>query len=446
MTLDMTHKKICYTILVSSFFVTLPIGLLIPTLPFHLLELDLTPAKVGLVYAVYSFFSFLSTPYWGRLSDSIGRRPILLLVALLTTVTYIGLFFSTKVWEIFLLRALAGLTAGWLPVAQATLTDYVPEKQVSTWLGYFGAIFGLSFMLGPAVVALFSFFDLPHAFMYALAAGSNLLACGCVLFFSVAKPQQELDSIRKFRKLGQKKRWDAWNWPNKEREAPGLPPHEAHKPSLRPKSWRLYKPMARPMARWLLCWFLLFLAFTGVESIVASWTHLVFQFRTQDLAVLLFLGGLGNILAQGVLTRKSVAYFGTTKTIQSGLVTVGLSFFILAVAPSAWWLYGGFFTLGLGLGLTTPAFQAFVAQLVPASEKGHIFGLLQSGQSLSRVGGPVWSSALFHWTDPRFIFYAALGGSVATFVLFSAGLARRFGRDRRDPPETYPTSGPEGQS
>ena len=351
---------------------------------------------------------------------------MLLLVALLTSFTYIGLFLSTKVWEIFLLRALAGLTAGWLPVAQATLTDYVPEKQASTWLGYFGAIFGLSFMLGPAVVALFSSFDLPHAFMYALAAGSNLLACGCVLFFSGAKPKQALDSVRK---LEPKKRWDAWNWPDKEREA--LPPHkEAHKPSLRQKGrrWGAY----RPMALWLFCWFLLFLAFTGVESIVASWTHLVFQFRTQDLAVLLFLGGLGNILAQGVLTRKSVAYFGTTKTIQSGLVTVGASFFMLAVAPSAWWLYIGFFTLGLGLGLTTPAFQAFVAQLVPASEKGHIFGLLQSCQSLSRVGGPVWSSALFHWTDPRFIFYAALGGSVATFVLFSAGLARLFGRGRRD--------------
>ncbi len=443
MTFDMTHKKICYTILVSSFFVTLPIGLLIPTLPFHLLELELTPAKVGLVYAVYSFFSFLSTPYWGRLSDSIGRRPVLLLVASLTTVTYLGLFLSTKVWEIFLLRALAGLTAGWLPVAQATLTDYVPEKQASTWLGYFGAIFGLSFMLGPAAVALFSAFALPHAFMYALAAGSNLLACGCVLFFSVEKPKQDLDSFRKFRQLGQKKRWEAWNWPNKEpeepgkeREAPGLPPHEAHKPSLRPRSGTSPPPRSwrgsKPIARWLLCWFLLFLAFTGVESIVASWTHLVFQFRTQDLAVLLFLGGLGNILAQGVLTRKSVAYFGTTKTIQSGLVTVGLSFFILAVTPSAWWLYGGFFTLGLGLGLTTPAFQAFVAHLVPASEKGHIFGLLQSCQSLSRVVGPVWSSALFHWTDPRFIFYAALGGSVATFVLFSAGLARRFGQGRRD--------------
>src|ERR1700757_3878311 len=124
-------------------------GIIIPQLPFYGLHFGASPAAVTLLMSCYSLAQFFMSPVLGRLSDRIGRRPVLLVSTACSCLAYLWLVFASELWMLFAARLLAGAGAGNIAAAQAYITDVTSPEQRAKGMGMIGAAFGLGFTIGP---------------------------------------------------------------------------------------------------------------------------------------------------------------------------------------------------------------------------------------------------------------------------------------------------------
>src|SRR5258707_6978867 len=129
-------------------------GLIIPLLPFYAERYGASPQVVTILLAIFSLMSMISAPLWGRISDRIGRRPVLMASMLAAAFAYLWLGFATELWMLFAARAFAGLCAGNIAAAQAYIADVTPPERRARGMGMIGAAFGLGFIIGPALGGL----------------------------------------------------------------------------------------------------------------------------------------------------------------------------------------------------------------------------------------------------------------------------------------------------
>src|SRR5438105_5170185 len=160
-------------------------GLIIPLLPFYGERFGASPQLVTILMAVYSLMSMLAAPLWGRLSDRIGRRPVLMASMAAAALAYLWLGLATELWMVFAARALSGACAGNIAAAQAYIADVTPPEKRARGMGMIGAAFGLGFIIGPALGGILAGNDLATADLRTpgfLAAGLSLVAFLGVLF------------------------------------------------------------------------------------------------------------------------------------------------------------------------------------------------------------------------------------------------------------------------
>ena len=155
------------------------IGALIPVLPYTVIEtLGLSATTMTLLLASFAFAMFLSNPLLGRLSDHVGRRPVLIFSLLMNVLAHIWFALSTDIVQMFAARILAGLAAGNTGVIQAMIADRVNPGERARYMGLFGAAIGTGFVAGPALGGLFSGLgEGPlHQAPFLLAAGFGTIA------------------------------------------------------------------------------------------------------------------------------------------------------------------------------------------------------------------------------------------------------------------------------
>lgn len=166
-------------VLFTVFIDVLGIGIIIPVLPEYIHSFAATDAVVMLLFAVYAFFSFMSAPYLGSLSDRVGRRPILI-ASILSTAAGWFIFASAKsILVLFAGRIIDGLAAGNITAAQSALADIAKDdKERTVNMGLFGALFGIGFIIGPALGGLLALWGVavPFYFVGGLAVVNALLA------------------------------------------------------------------------------------------------------------------------------------------------------------------------------------------------------------------------------------------------------------------------------
>src|ERR1044071_6176126 len=126
-------------------------GLVIPLLPFYAERFTASPLAMTALFATFSLMSFLTAPLWGRLSDRVGRRPVLMASMAASTLAYGWMAFATHLWMLFAARAFAGACAGNIAAAQAYIADVTPPDQRAKGMGMIGAAFGLGFIIGPVL-------------------------------------------------------------------------------------------------------------------------------------------------------------------------------------------------------------------------------------------------------------------------------------------------------
>ena len=129
-------------------------GVVIPLLPYYALRFGAAPWEVTLLMACYSFAQFIAAPLLGRLSDRVGRRPVLLVSLACSVASYLWLAAAPTLWMLFAARLLAGAGAGNIATAQAYIADVTPPDKRAKGMGMIGAAFGLGFTVGPAIGGL----------------------------------------------------------------------------------------------------------------------------------------------------------------------------------------------------------------------------------------------------------------------------------------------------
>jgi MFS family permease len=340
----------------------------------------------GFLGALYSVLQFFASPFWGRLSDRHGRRPILLITTTGTALSYLLWIYSGSFWVLVVSRLLGGVMSGNLAVATASVADLTESRARSRGMAMIGVAFGLGFILGPAIGGLGSLVDLgvdpashatfgltPFSFP-ALAA--FLLACFNVLWVWRAFPET-LDATHRRDNLA---------------EAGPLIRLGSKIPDVR---------------RALKVYFLFTFAFAAMEFTL---TFLAFErllYQPQQMVLIFLFIGLILALTQGGLVRRYGHRFGERNFTTLGLLAGFLSMVCLATSQGPGLFYTGLALLGFGVGCTSPSLSALVSLYSPARRQGAELGAFRSTGALARALGPLFGAGAFWWLGSRSAYFIA---------------------------------------
>ena len=144
-------KKVLIIAFMTIFLDLLGFGIIIPIQPFYVKSFGATPTVVTLLGASYSMMQFFFSPFWGGLSDKVGRRPIILFSIVISAIGHFMFAMASGLWVLFAARMLAGFGNANIGTAQAIIADVTTAENRSTGMALIGVAFGLGFLFGPAV-------------------------------------------------------------------------------------------------------------------------------------------------------------------------------------------------------------------------------------------------------------------------------------------------------
>jgi MFS transporter, DHA1 family, tetracycline resistance protein len=368
-------------------------GIVIPLLPYYALKFSASPLEVTTMMACYSFAQFFASPIWGRLSDRLGRKPILLVSLTCSVLSYLWLGFADALWMLFAARLLAGAGAGNISAAQAYITDVTDEKNRAKGMGMIGASFGLGFTLGPAIGGLLAGSDANSATLSRPAFAAALLsAIALVLAVIILKES--------------------------------LSPEHRHA-ARGPRRWALaQEAFARPSLRHIIIlFFLTTTAFAGMESTFALWANSGFGWGPQQVGFLFFYIGIVLVLVQGGLVGRLSRSLGEARMALVGSVLLVLGLAGLPFSTDLPRLLVDMALLSIGFGILSPALTSLVSRAAGSTERGGILGVNQSGQSLARILGPLIGGFVYGAAGRDAPYYVGAAIMVAV-VLMAAALPR----------------------
>ena len=333
-------------------------GLVIPLLPFYAVRFAASPQEVTALVAVYSLAQLATAPLWGRLSDRIGRRPVLLASLAASVLAYLWLGGATALWMLFAARAFAGACAGNIAAAQAYIADVTGPEERARGMGLIGAAFGLGFIIGPALGGLIAGNDPATADIETpawIAAGLSVLAlCGVLLLLPESLPADRRGQTAAHSRIG-------------------AVVDVLHRPIL---------------SRLILVFFLVILAFAGMESTFALWAMGQFSWGPRQVGYVFAYVGVLSAILQGGLIGHLAARFGEQRLLLCGLTLIGVGLLVLPLAHNLALLVAAVTGLALGMGLTQPSLNSLISRRAGGNEQGEVMGVSQSVGSLSRVLGP----------------------------------------------------------
>ncbi len=364
-------------------------GIVMPLLPRYAELHGATGLQRGLLFACFSGMQFLFAPLWGRVSDRVGRRPVLLLGLVGSVVAYL-LFAVAELTAfalplLFVSRIAAGISGATISTASAYIADVTTPEQRGRGMALIGAAFGIGFTLGPVIGGLGHSIHVSAPGLF--AAGFSALA---FLF--------------------------AWR---------NLPEPERHH-AARARGWlersAVRAALATPsIPRLLLLAVLATSAFAMFESTLSVLTHRRFALSTPENGWLFAYIGLWLILAQGLLVRRLMPRLGEVKLVRAGTVLLATGLAAIALASSTAALYGVIPLTVVGFAFLTPSLSSLVSRRTSPQTQGEVLGLYQSGLSLARIIGPLAGNAL---QDLR-LDLPYLGGAAALALAFLLALGLR---------------------
>ena len=373
-------------------------GLVIPLLPFYALRFAASPQQVTLLLAVYSLMQLFTAPLWGRLSDRVGRRPVLMVSMAASALAYLWMGSATALWMLYVARGFAGACAGNIAAAQAYMADVTKPEERAKGMGLIGAAFGLGFIIGPAFGGWLAGNDPVSADIETpawVAAGLSCLAfCGVALLLTESLPAGR----------------------------GGGPPRSR----LAAVLGVLRRPILAPL---ILTFFLVILAFAGMESTFALWATEQFGWGPRQVGYVFAYVGVLSAILQGGLIGRLARRFGEERLLLCGLALIGVGLLVLPLARGMAVLGIGVSGLALGMGLTQPSLNSLISRRAGREEQGEVLGVSQSVGSLSRVLGPAAAGLFFaeFGRHAAFFWGAALVGIALVVV---AKLIRGLGPTR----------------
>ena len=363
--LDPGAARRALVVLLAVVFVNIAgFGVVIPLLPFYGRAFHASATQIGVMFSAFAVGQLFAEAFWGRLSDRIGRRPVLIVTISGTAVAYAALAFAPNMAAAVALRLVGGLMSGNISTIQGYLADVTPADRRPARMGLLGAAFSMGFVTGPAIGGLLARpsmgvagFQLP---LLAAAGLAALAAIGVVLF------------VRETRAA-----------------------HHADRPPT-PRLQSLAEAFAHPViARVLIMSFIVVSGFAGIEATYGLWTQARFGWGPRQIGFAFMAVGITGAVAQGIVTGVLARRYGGARVLTFGLALVGIGMVVQLVSPTWPVAMAGFFTVSFGQSLTFPNIAALISQSAPPDRQGEMLGLNMAGNCLARIGGPLWATAAF---------------------------------------------------
>jgi DHA1 family tetracycline resistance protein-like MFS transporter len=352
-------------------------GVIIPLLPFYGTHFGASPGEVTWMMACYSLAQFVFAPILGRLSDRVGRRPVLLVSLAFSAASYLWLGFADALWMLFAARLVAGAGAGNIAAAQAYISDVTTPEGRAKGMGMIGAAFGLGFTIGPALGGLVASTD-PGAAVSSRPAFLAAALSAAAFFLVLARLKESLP-----------------------REARGLPSRASRLQVAR-------ELMTRPTLRQLiLLLFVTISAFAAMETTFALWANGAFGWGPPQVGYNFLYVGVVLVVVQGGLIGPLSRRLGEARLVAAGAAMITLGLIGLPFALSLPRLLVVNTLLATGMGLLNPSITSLISRQAAGDERGGVMGVAQSASSLARVIGPAVAGQLFDFFDRDMPYYVA---------------------------------------
>ncbi len=341
-------------------------GIVIPLLPLYAETFGAGPVAVTMLVAVYSLMQFVFAPWWGRISDRFGRRPILIIGLFGSAISYIAFGLAGSLAVLFGARILAGFMGANVGVAQAYVADVTDPADRARGMGLIGAAFGLGFIFGPVIGGLLA----PYG------AAVPFLAAGTLAF---------LNALLAIARLPE-------SLPHTDRSA--APP--SFGAGLRERvagARRAFRDAT--LARLYSVFFLVTFAFAALEATFSLWADRAWALSPAEIAYVFAYIGVLVVIVQGFLVGRLSRRWGDVRLAVTGAVVLAAGLAAIPVAPSPLLLALALAGVAFGQGTTTPAISALVSRRGGRTDQGTLLGVSQSLSALGRVVGPVLAGVLF---------------------------------------------------
>ena len=389
-------NKALVVILAAVTLDAIGIGLIFPILPALLREVTHTTeiaTLYGIMLALYAAMQFLLSPVLGVLSDRFGRRPVLLISIAGAAIDYLIMAFAPELWMLVAGRAIAGITSANMAVATAYITDITPQEQRAKRFGYFHAMFGIGFILGPVIGGVLGAVWVRAPFI--AAAALNGLNFSLALFVlpesrpGTSEARFELKSLNPFA----------------------------------PLKWALtFKALLPLMAIFLI------MNFVGqmYGTVWVLYGEDAFAWNAFTIGLSLGAFGLFHAGAQAFLTGPVAAKVGERAALVIGFAAEVTALVVLGFTSQGWLLFALMPLFAIG-GVGMPALQSLTTQQVGPDKQGQLQGVLSSIVSLSAIFGPLFFSAIYFALKPNWPGAIWLVGALVyvTAVPLMMGIRRR---------------------
>ena len=337
-------------------------GVFLPVFPFLALHVGASPMEATWAMGAYSLGQLISAPAWGRVSDRIGRKPVLMIGLIGGGLCYLWLAQAQTVIDVALARLAAGLMAGNVGAAFAAAADLADEKTRARNMGLLGASVGFAFIAGP--------------FVGAMIAGENPDAAGfdriCIISacFAFAAALLALVLFRETKAAGAA---------------------SADQPKTR-FALMLSKPA---LTRLFVVMLLMIVAQAAMETTFGLWADIQLDWGPRQVGWALAGLGFLSALLQGGVAGRAAQKLGERLTLIIGLIILAAAFGGLAMAKEAPMAMVALCAIAIGVGLASPALQSLFAAEADHGDRGAIMGLSQSAGAMGRVLGPLFAGPLF---------------------------------------------------
>lgn len=390
------NKKPLIVIFLTVFIYLLGFGIVIPIIPSLSIQMGASALQVGLLMSVYSLMQFIFSPWWGRMSDKYGRRPILLICLFGEIFSYL-LFAQARSLEIlFLARILSGFFGASISTASAYISDVTPPQERSKGMALIGAAFGLGFLFGPAIgggLTLWAEVLSPDPF-FRTSFSSYWVAglCLVTLIFAYFNLKETLHLKPEDQPTERKNRFK--------------------------EMMKFFK--TDTVGALIFVFFLSSLAMSTMEATLVLFMKARFDWGLKEVSFGFAYVGAMIVITQGFLVRRLIPRFGEKQVLRFGLIFMSMGLCLIPVSQSLWVMCVAQTLLALGIGFVNPATLGSISLLIDAKEQGAALGTTQGMASLGRIIGPALGGALFgSLSEGSPFFMAGLMTMIGFFVIIA---------------------------
>lgn len=369
-------------------------GMIIPLLPFYAETFQAGSAALGILIASFPLMQFVFSPILGRISDNVGRKPVLV-VSILTSAASFVLFAVANSFFVLLLSRIAAGLATETAVAQAYIADITNAKERASGIGKVGAAHGAGFIMGPAIGGTLSVYGFSApGFAAAFLTVINLLF---VLFF-LPESLHQRDPIPQA-VAGSEGRF------------------------LR----RLLDAFSKPLiGTVLVVFFIVFLAWSALPVIMPLLSVLFFGFGSVEMSYIFIYMGAIQIMWQGLIIGRLTEKIGEEQLIVFGPLLLMLGLFLMPLIPNFIVFIFSLTITSIASGTMRTVVPSFISKVSSANEQGSMLGVTSGVASIARVPGPLIAGFLFDFAGSAAPFFASAAMLLVAFGFGFRARARSF--------------------